>query len=479
METTANSPTARPWPVREWMLIAAMAALAHPAALLIGLVVLAALVVLSAWVPFVWIALPAVAFTVISAVTHRARFHGHAVRPAEEPELTILVRQAAERLDFRVPLLVRIVAEPEVAVVPTRTSGFRTFTLFLGLPLVRRLTAAELVAVVAREFAHQQHAGDRRTSLLLRARDSLVESRENRFRAPAGLVERLLRASQARTWQLALAADADAAAVAGTPAVRNALAQVGTVSAAFYLFVATWVGVLGEDGDFPEDLYEALDAALADPHVASRLAADADENPPMAAAIEPPLAARLAALPEHLGVGWDTSASVALRQLDSLRRRCVRDLVSSEEAAGELRPVRLLDIAPERFEASLREAASHLVEVTGQEFVGGAVAAAADALVDGTWMRLAQAIDPEVGRLPQPMRAGAASDVLVGCLSHVIGGMLLEAGWARVSRWTASVLVGPDGALLDVEELLELAVDTGDPTRIRELLPILTERAAR
>ncbi|MFD2762630.1 M48 family metallopeptidase [Micromonospora eburnea] len=479
MGTTADPPASRPSPARDWALIAAMIVAAHPVAFLIGLAVLAALLIFRDWLPFVWIALPVIGLAGIGRATRRPRLHGHAVRPATEPELAALVRQVAERLGLRVPLLVRIVAELDAGVLRTRASGVRTCTLFLGLPLVRRLTRAELAAVVAREFAYQQHTGGRRTKLLLGARDSLLESIEGRFRAPAAVIERLLRASQPRTWPLALAADAEAAAVAGTPAVRGALTQLGTMSETFDLLGEMWTEVLGEDGDYPEDLYEALDAALADRYVAPRMAAAAAEDVPMAIAIAPPLAVRLAALPEHPAPGWDTGAPVPLRDADALRRWCVRELVGSEDGPDELRPARLLDFPAERLEAGLREAESHLVEVTGQDSVRGAVAAAADAVAGGDWMKLARTLDPELAKLPPPMRATAGRDVLVGCLGRVIAGALLAAGWSRASRWTARVLVGPGGAPLDVEDLVRHAVDSGDPTGIRELLPSFDERALR
>ncbi|MFJ8580082.1 hypothetical protein [Micromonospora sp. NPDC093277] len=480
MGNAADPPTARRSPVRDWALVAAMTVAANLTPVLIGLAVLAALVIFRDWVPLVWIALPVIGFAVIGTVTRRPRLRGHAVRPAAEPELATLVRQVAERIGFRFPLLVRIVAEPDVGVLRTKSAGFRTFTVFLGLPLARRLTGAELAAVLAREFAYQQHAGDRRTRLLLGARDSLLESIEGRFRAPAAVVERLLRASQARTWPLALAADADAAAVAGTSAVRDALTRLGTVSEAFDLLGETSAEVLDEDGAYPEDLYEALDALLADPYVAPRLAAAAaDDDLPMAIALAPPLAVRLAALPEHPGLGWDAGAPVPLRDADGLRRWCVRELVSSEDGPDGLRPVRLLDLEPERFEVGLREAAAHLVEVTGQDSVRGAVAVAADAVADGSWVRLARAIDPEIGKVPRPMRAVAGRDVLVDCLGRVVAGALLDAGWSRASRWTARVLLGPAGAPLDVEALVRHAVDSANPAGIRELLPTFDERAVR
>ncbi|MBY8875874.1 hypothetical protein K7640_29005 [Micromonospora sp. PLK6-60] len=477
MGTTTGRLTARPSVVRDLLLVAAMTARANVISVLVLLAVLAAMVVFREWVPFLWFGLPITAVPLIIMLAQRPRLRGHAVRPAEEPELATLVRQVAERLGFRSPLLLRIVAEPDANVLLTKTAGFRTYTVFVGLPLLRQLSTAELAALLAREFAREQHVGDWRTRMLFRARYSLVESViDRRFRAPAVLVVRLLRASQARLWPAALVADAEATAVAGTQAMRDALTKLGVAAAAFDLLGTTWLEVLGEDGSYPEDLYEALDAAIDDPHVAARLTAVAnDENDPMAIEVEPPLGVRLAALPEHLGYGWDATAPVALRDADALRRWCVREVTGS---AGR-RPVRLLDLPPERFEANLEDDAAHLMQVTGQDSAAGAVRAAADAVADGTWMRLARALDPETGKVPPPMRAPASRAALTWYVGGVISGLLLAAGWTRASRWTVTVLVDPAGAPLDVEELVEQAVDSGDPTRIRELLADLPERAAR
>ncbi|MEU2615716.1 M48 family metalloprotease [Micromonospora sp. NPDC007271] len=478
MDVTTSGPGTSPSPVRDWALVAAMTAAAHPAALGLGLVALGVLAIFRDVVFPATLSLPVLVVTAIAAATHRPRFPGHPIRPADEPELAALVRQVAERLGFRAPLLVRVTPQPDAGTVLARASGARTCVLLLGLPLLRRLTAAELAAVVAHEIAHQQRNRDRRTSLLLGARESLVESLDHRFRAPAAVAERLLRASQARSWSAELAGDADAAAVAGTAAVRRALAQLGPMSAAFHLLGEEWAAVLGEDGAYPDDLYEALDAALGDPHVARRMAAAAerDEVDPMAAASHPPPAIRLAALPEHPGFGWDDSRPVALRDADALRRRCVRDLVGSEADPDDLRPVRVLDAAPERFEGALREAGAQLAEVTGQDSVRRAVAVAADTVADGSWLRLARALDPEIGRLPPPVRTEAGRDVLVASLGRALSGVLLQAGWARASRWTAAVLVNPAGELIDVADLVEQAVN-GNPAQLRALLSATGEPA--
>ncbi|WP_089156867.1 hypothetical protein [Micromonospora sp. NBS 11-29] len=458
--------------VRDWLLVVAMTAVARPVAVLVGAAALVAFAVLRDWVPFVWIGLPVLVFTLVDLVTHRPRPPGRPVRPAEEPELSTLVRQVAERVAFRVPLAVRIVPEPDVGVQRTRAG---TATVFLGLPLVRGLTTAELAVVVAREFVFRQHTADRRTALLLWARDSLVESLDDRLRAPAPLVERLLRASRTYTWPLARAADAGAAAVVGTPATRGALTRLATITATFHLLTDVWTQVLGEDG-YPEDLYDALDAALADPYVASRVGTIDDDDDPMSAAVEPPLGIRLTELPDHPAYGWEETAPVPLHNADTLTRWCVRDLTGADEPRSD---VRLLDLPPGRLDARLRETAARLAEAMGQDSAREAVRAAADAVADGTWPGLARAVDPGIGKLAPPLRASAGRDVLVGALTIMVGAALLDSGWTRASRWTVSALIDPTGELVDTEELLEQAVDGGDPARLRALLRHVPGPAAR
>jgi len=98
------------------------------------------------------------------------------------------------------------------------------------------------------------------------------------------------------------------------------------------------------------------------------------------------------------------------------------------------------------------------------------MAAILEAIADGTWLRLARAIDPEIGSAPPALRAAVGRDVLVGCLGRAVCGGLLDAGWHRSSRWLTSALVNPDGEDVDVRQLIEQALDSADPASLRPLL---------
>lgn len=155
---------------REWLLITAMTTLAWLPWLLFGAALIGSAVLLGHWA----LAIPPVAVGVfVGMIKDRrdgARLPGRVVRPGEEPELTELVRDVAERLGFRSPLLVRVVPVPQAALGPAKVSGVRAFALVLGLPLLRGLSAAQLAAVVAHELAHEQHVSDRRRARLAASR---------------------------------------------------------------------------------------------------------------------------------------------------------------------------------------------------------------------------------------------------------------------------------------------------------------------
>lgn len=476
--------TARLSAAQEWGLIATMTVCAHPIAALLGLALMGISGFVGDWgllaPPIAW-----VVFGLVTAVTHRDQLPGRAIRPADEPELTALVRTVAERLNFRTPLLVRLVPVPEAALFATKVAGVRVFVLVLGWPLLRRLTAAQLAAMVAHELAHELHVVDRRTSWLLAARGSLAESLDNWVHVPAAVAGTMLRATQGRSWDLETAADASSTEVAGSSAVRSALQQSGSIGAAFEILGEKWTSTLAEDGSYPQDLYDALDAALDDPYLArvaasASKAADAeDAMDPYAVATHPPVATRVAAVPERSGGDWDPDRPVPIRTREALDQWCVQELVDvgPDDPAEEMRPVRVLDCAPERFDAPVDEAYAALVDATGSASVPGAMSAAVDAIADGSWMRLARAIDPEINSVPPALLPAISRDVIVGCLGRAVSGRLLDAGWHRASRWMTSVLVSPEGEDLDIAELVERAVDSADPESLRALLALNEPRA--
>jgi len=477
MGTVMPTDSARPFAANEWGLIAVMTACAHPIAFVFGLTLLVVSGFVGDWgllaLPIVWVVIG-----LLSAVTHRDQLPGRAIRPADEPELSALVRTVAERLNFRTPLLVRLVPFPEAALFATKVAGVRVFVMVLGWPLLRRLTAAQLAAMVAHELAHELHVVDRRTSWLLAARGSLAESLDNWVHVPAALAATMLRATQGRAWDLETAADASSAEVAGSSAVRSALEQSGSISAAFEILGEKWTSTLAEDGSYPQDLYDALDAALDDPYLARRAAcaskaADAeDAMDPSGVATHPPMATRLVAVPERSGGDWDPDRPVPILTREALDQWCVQELVDvgPDDPAEGMRPVRVLDFAPERFDAPVDEAYTALVRATGSESVPGAMSAAVDAIAAGSWVQLARAIDPEISSVPPELLPSISRAVIVGCLGRAVSGRLLDSGWHRASRWMTSVLVSPEGKDLDVAELIERAVDGADPQSLRSLL---------
>jgi len=226
-------------------------------------------------------------------------------------------------------------------------------------------------------------------------------------------------------------------------------------------------------GHFPEDLYEAVADALADPQVerrARRLVAEEEAVDPYAAADHPPLRDRLAALPMIPPAEYDR-APVRIRDAAGLEDWCLRDLLDQLAAGpGALEPCSLRRAEPYAYLPSVWEASSALRVATGTRSTDTAVASALDAVEDGTWTGLAASVEPAVRRLPPLLRRAAARDVLAGRLGLAVAGRLLDRGWRRSSRWLTSVVRSPTGEVLDLQELVAAAVDTGTADPLRNLL---------
>lgn len=296
------------WPAPvEWALVAAMTILPW----LPWSVWLAAVVVVGCLVPgthalLIWSAYP------VAAIVRGRSVPGRAVSAAEEPDLHALVCEVANRLGISGPVLVHVVPTPEAMVCqpprswrsPHRRSGH---ALVLGLPLLERLTTGQLAALVAHELAHVSNDGstfaDRRGGRLCRARDGLVASIGRPWRPAWSVCGPLLRATQPWSWRVELDADATAASVAGTRAVREVLAVWRLLDSVFGSYVPEWVDVLAKSHTYPVDLYLAVAAVLTDPIALRRVESVAEVEDLLAAAVvpaglsgHPPTPARIATL---------------------------------------------------------------------------------------------------------------------------------------------------------------------------------------
>ncbi|WP_432155932.1 MULTISPECIES: M48 family metalloprotease [unclassified Streptomyces] len=477
--------------VREWLLIAAMLAVAWSPVVMAVPPLLLALVWDQEWL-FGPVAL--VVLALARGTAEDGHLPGRAVRPDEEPELAALVREIADRLAFREPLLVRIVPDPDAAVARLRVRGVRTYVMVLGLPLLRGLTEAQLASVIAHELAHEQHVRDRRTDWLGRSR-ALLDARLGTAFRPlfAPLAAPLLRASQPAAWRAETAADAGAARVAGTAATREALARTGALAAAFHGLGGQWCSALEADGAYPADFYTALDTALRDPYVARLAAREAAEDEavdPYASDGHPPTAVRAAALPDVEPPPGLRFRDVPLRlaHASAIERWCVARLVEPEGPAspagagdapavepGALRPARLLDTDPDRLRDLADRAADGtgplpLLTATERTSPADALSAALDAVADGSWPLLARRLEPGLRKLPPAVREAAGRAVLGSAVCRVLERTLREAGWTYTVRWLTTVLTAPDGTVLDLRALLTEALETGDPAPVRALL---------
>nr|WSZ18918.1 hypothetical protein OH837_39125 [Streptomyces canus] len=486
----------RPSAVRDWLFITAMLAVAWLPLVFFGLVMVTLGTVWGVWqatfAPLMWVVIGA-----SRAFSGKAPLPGRAVQPAGERDLASLVRGVAEQVGFDASLLVRVIPVPDAALGRAKVAGGRSYVLLLGLPMLRILSAGQLAAVIAHELTHEQHVRQGRTAWLLNARTALAERLQGRFRPLAPLSAPLLRATQPRVWQAELAADADAARVAGTAATRQALELTGVLVATFDGLAEPWLAEPAGQGTYPEDFYDAFATALQDPHVTRRsavVAADHDAVDSYATADHPPLAQRLAALPQVDAAVSYGAEPLILRSGPEIEQWCVKELIEGDvqsvdatrrrskavragkrgrEGAGRglRQPVRILELDPDRLRGSTEDEGLALVlAVTRQEAPVQALSVHLNAIADGSWPHLARRFEPDLRWLPPVERPAAARVIMTGATGTVLVTVLRAAGWTYANRWMSTVLAAPDGSVVDVYDLLRDALDDGDPTPVRALL---------
>ena len=384
-------------------------------------------------------------FVALQSAAERARgprgVPGPLATPASQPELAGLVRRVAESIGFAEPLVVSLVPGPDAGLGRTRIHGAPVVLLVLGLPLVLRLSEAELAAVVAHELGHRHHLDDRKASLVMRARQALADKVDDGATVPRLLGAGLLRRTQPVSFEFELECDAKAAQATGSAAVRGALAEVEAQSAVFYGMAARWADDLEEQGKYPADLVDAFLAAATDPLVRDRVLAE--ERPVDPADSHPSRAQRSAALGSFPERGYG-AVPVPLRGVEELKESVLADLVDVE-----LRPVSVLE------DPSAVESRPELAREVVEDIAGTADLRA-----------LLDRFDHRPLELPYD-----AEQALAGAAARLVSVMLLERGWTRASRWSSSVLVDPAGVVQDLRGLMTEALRTKDGRdRVRALV---------
>jgi Zn-dependent protease with chaperone function len=450
--------------VRSTVLTLLLLALAHPLftlLLVVGPVLVAAF---HAWEfllpPLAW-----AVFAVAGRLLDREPLPGVPVAPRDEPGLAALVSEVAEQLGVRRPLAVRLLPVPMAAVYDQRLRGAPASVVLLGWPLVKHLSVDELRAVIAHELAHRQHLDDRWLGQLLRARAQLAEAPPRFARHWS---RTLLRATQPAAFAQELAADVASAEVTGADAIASGLVRSDRLELAYEMLAASWVDALAERKSWPEDLYEAMAQALDDPLVQHALERTQQQQPEGDVDdSHPSTQARLAA------IGGTPTAEpgppIVLREPAELEHQ-VAELFAEP---GE-EPVSVLALDPDEHSnpAEDRTLQADLLEATRSDDARELLTALHHLVVDGQWRELAERLQPDVRHAPAAERELAQRVIAGTALSRTLVPALRAAGWQRASRWVRSPLVSPDGAVVEVRDVVDAALLTGGSAELDRLVDV-------
>jgi Zn-dependent protease with chaperone function len=422
------------------------------------------------WSVVIGSSIPA-AFALLYGITTVSRAEQHppgAVRVSrdEAPGLWRLVEDLARRSRTRPPGRIWLTPEANASVSErSRMLGFAVGerTLYLGVPLLTRLSPMELRAVLCHELGHYAGGHTAFGALTHRGAASL---RSTLFRlrmtagsgqaAPGyawlfqavigGYASLYLRLSLAVRRRQELEADAAAVAAVGPAVTAEALRAVHALGLAWNGFVSRFLRPVQRLGFVPEDVFEAFAAMVDDPLVRERMAVlrthpvEADRSPLDS---HPPLARRLALI-EARPAG---EPRLAVEEGPLLAGRAPVTRVQRRMLADAGSPATALpwttwaDLAAEAFAVELASVlleAARGVGVTARPTLGTVL----DLLErgDGTQLtrRLTDAAEP--------------AEQLAEALYALTGQALASAGLARwVLSWTQGYLLDcpqdPDGTL--------------------------------
>ncbi|MGN7704512.1 M48 family metallopeptidase [Cellulosimicrobium sp. 22601] len=259
----------------------------------------------------------------------------------DAPELWATVRELAQVADTRAPDEIRLVADVNAAVSEdTRLLGLvgGTRRLYLGVPLLQGLTAAQLRSVLAHELGHYSRSHTRLGPLTYRGRQSMVSV----VRELDGTVVAWILAQYAKFFALVsaavgrrqeLEADLLSVRVAGRDTAQRALQELPALDAAWRHFLARYVEIGWEVGyaPTPESVFDGFENFLRER--GEELTALRDSAPPAARSLwdsHPPISARVAAMAAARDVPApvdDRSATALLPDFSELASRLVRQSV--------------------------------------------------------------------------------------------------------------------------------------------------------
>jgi Zn-dependent protease with chaperone function len=202
----------------------------------------------------------------------QAEEYGFPVRPADEPSLWREVSELAARVGTAPPDEIRLVPDVNAAVSEdTRMLGLRAVRrrMYIGLPLLATLTAAEMRGVLGHELGHYSGAHTRLGAATYRGRVALIKTIGGLGNHPilrrvfVAYAKLYFRISQAVSRRQEHEADEFAVQISGRQAASSALTKVHAAGAAWEFYLESYVALGGAAKATPRDLFGGFRALLA------------------------------------------------------------------------------------------------------------------------------------------------------------------------------------------------------------------------
>ncbi|MCB7137139.1 M48 family metallopeptidase [Cellulosimicrobium marinum] len=393
---------------------------------------------------------------------------------AAAPELWATVRSLAQVADTRAPDEIRLVAEVNAAVSEdTKLLGLvgGTRRLFLGVPLLQGLTAAQLRSVLAHELGHYSRSHTRLGPLAYRGRAAMVATVQQLQGNVVGWLLKhythlYLLVSAAVSRRQELEADELSVRVAGRATAQATLREIPALDSAWSFYTGQYMA-LGWDHGYapaPTAVFEGFAQLL---QGRSRDLAEMREHAPTEQSrwdSHPSIAARVAAMDtmpdadaplDHrpatalVPAFWHHAARVAHEQVDY----GTRQQVGWDELVARSMPVEDQRVADRLYRAVGRAAG------TGS----GSLDTWFDVVAGGGYDTVRRDTVPSL-----PLDEARAE--LVGATTAALRAAAVASGVAawRLSWTGPATLVGPDGAPLDLEDVARLALDPATVAEARE-----------
>jgi Zn-dependent protease with chaperone function len=388
------------------------------------------------------------------------------------PRLWSEVRDLADTVGTRAPDEIRFLGDVNAAVSEQArllglVSGKRT--MYLGAPIVMGLTRQQLRAVLAHELGHYSGRHTALGGVTYRGREAIsgVVDRFGRRSVIGRIFATYARVyfalTQAISRQQELEADDFMVEVAGRDTAVAALAELPLLDAAWSHFLEEFVGPVHAAGKRPSDFFDGFAQILEAPKLQQALASfrtDFEEPPKSRYDSHPPLSFRIQRLRAKPADGVTTDPAPAIALLDD-PGAALNELQEwmYRKAQLEIEPWEQLLRGHEPAHVKARAELLYRVATQAEsrtDITLGTVVGSVRGRQLGHWVRRAMG-DPSTEQLKE-----ASRELMVSAVDEA----LMTVSGARVAlAWDAEPrLVDTSGATIPSRQVVEQALESGDPT---------------